>query len=98
MARSFRLSLNIINQKLESLITLRRELHRNPELSGEETDTSRRIIRELEKCEPSQILKNVGGEGVVAIFEPSDEEPEKTILFRAELDALPVIEATDMDY
>lgn len=98
LARSFRLSLITINQKLESLITLRRELHRNPELSGEETDTSRRMIRELEKCEPSQILKNVGGEGVVAIFEPSDEEPEKTILFRAELDALPVIEATDMDY
>lgn len=87
-----------MNQKMESLITLRRELHRNPELSGEESETSLRIISELGKCEPSEILKDVGGGGVVAIYNPSDKEPDKTILFRAELDALPVNEATNVDY
>lgn len=87
-----------MNQKLESLITLRKELHRYPELSGEESDTSQRIIRELEKYEPSQIIKGVGGDGVVAIFNSNDKKPDKTILFRAELDALPVNEATNVPY
>lgn len=87
-----------MNQKLESLITLRKELHKNPELSGEESETSQRIIRELEKCEPSEIIKGVGGDGVVAIFDPSGNKQDKTILFRAELDALPVREATKVDH
>ncbi len=83
---------------MESLITLRKELHKHPELSGEETETSQKVIRELEKYEPSQILKNIGGNGVVAIFNPSGNDTDKTILFRAELDGLPVNEATSVDY
>lgn len=87
-----------MNQKMESLITIRRELHKHPELSGEESETSQKIIRELEKCDPSEIVKGVGGDGIVAIFNPSENETDKTILFRAELDALPVNEATGADY
>lgn len=87
-----------MNQKLESLITLRRELHKKPELSGEEFETSLKVICELEKYDPSQIIRGVGGEGVVAIFNPSNKDFDKTILFRAELDALPVNEETGLEY
>tara|TARA_R100001143_G_scaffold63587_1_gene72740 strand:- start:19920 stop:21062 length:1143 start_codon:yes stop_codon:yes gene_type:complete len=87
-----------MNQKMESLITLRRELHKYPELSGEESETSQKVIHELEKCDPSQIIKNVGGDGIVAIFNPSENEADKTILFRAELDGLPIHEATEADH
>jgi amidohydrolase len=87
-----------MNQKNSSLISLRHDLHRKPELSGKESDTSKIIIRELEKYKPDRIINNVGGHGVVAIFETSDQKPDKTILFRAELDALPVHEETDLEY
>jgi len=87
-----------LDQKVESLITFRRKLHSKPELSGEESDTALMIIRELERYKPDRIIKNVGGDGVIAIFGLPDEKPIKTILFRAELDGLPIVESTNSDH
>ncbi len=75
---------------LDNLITFRKELHAHPELSGQERATSQRIIRELKKCQPSQIIENLGGHGVAAIYDTGN--PGKTILFRADTDALPIQE------
>lgn len=67
-------------------------LHRNPELSMQETQTVAFIKEELVKLD-YQVLE-IGG-GLVGILE-NGEGP--TILFRADMDALPVQEETDLDY
>jgi amidohydrolase len=80
------------------LIQLRKELHRAPELSGNEKSTASLIVRELKKCNPDEILEEVGGTGVAAVFRANKEKAEKAILFRAELDAIAVQEETRLPY
>jgi amidohydrolase len=82
----------------QTLINLRRETHQHPELSGHEKNTANRIIRELKKCSPDAILEGVGGTGIIARFNSKSGSAGKTILFRAELDAIAVQEQTGLSY
>lgn len=75
---------------LDELVALRRELHQYPELSGEEVNTAKRIKAWLETCSPTQIVDQIGGHGIAAIFDSGVEGP--SVLFRCELDALPMFE------
>ncbi len=78
------------------LVTLRRELHAHAELAGQETETSR-IIREfIEPFEPKEFVTELGGAGLAAIFEGREDGP--SVMFRAEIDAVPVQEDNDVDY
>ena len=81
---------------LEQLISLRKELHRFPELSGHEKETAQRIKSFLLPFQPSKIIENIGGHGLVAVFEYSNDGI--TIAIRCELDALPIQERNDFDY
>ncbi|MBQ3077360.1 MAG: amidohydrolase, partial [Clostridia bacterium] len=72
----------------EQTIALRREFHQNPEPSGEEFETCRRVVEELEKLGLSPRV--VCGTGVVADIE--GPAPGKTIALRADMDALSVQE------
>jgi amidohydrolase len=81
---------------LEDLVALRRALHRAPEVSGEEHQTAARISSLLEQTRPDQLLTHVGGTGVVAVYDGA--EPGPTLLFRSELDALPIVESGQMDW
>ncbi len=77
--------------KLNSQLTaLRRQLHARPELSGNEEETAAKIFRQLEALQPESIVTGLGGYGLSAIFEGEQEGP--TVMFRAELDGLPIHE------
>ena len=80
------------------LISLRHKLHQQPELSGSESSTSQIVMDELKKFEPDSIIGNLGGYGVLARFDPKNEDVRQRILIRAELDAIAVNEETDVDY
>jgi amidohydrolase len=84
----------LTNLDLTELTAFRRELHRHPEWSGEELETSRTILAALKTLEPSSILTGLGGYGVAAVFDSGIKGP--TVLFRAELDALPIQECNDI--
>lgn len=77
-----------------SLIEIRHYLHQNPEISGQEHQTSAFIAEQLALLSPAQLIAPIGGTGVAAVFGKGHSGP--TILFRAELDALP-IEETNKD-
>lgn len=72
------------------LIALRHALHRRPELSGEEKETAARIVTELGKYRPDEVLTDLGTHGVAAIYDSG--KPGSTVLFRCELDGLPITE------
>lgn len=79
----------------DSLRTLRHDLHRHPELSGQESETSRRIIDFVEPLGPTLIVSGLGGNGVAILYEfgqPESGQHTPTLLFRSELDALPIQE------
>ncbi|MFU7515339.1 amidohydrolase [Clostridium sp. HCS.1] len=86
-----------INEKIlsEKLIKYRRELHENPELSMEEHETTKRIINWL-KEENINILNLPLTVGVVAEIE--GDYPGPIIALRADIDALPIIEETGLDF
>ncbi len=79
-----------------TFIHYRRQLHQQPELSGQETQTALQLQAWLAAYEPSQILKNIGGAGFCAIFDSQQMGP--SLLFRAELDALPITENNTFDH
>lgn len=80
------------------LIQLRKEIHQYPEVSGKENKTAKRIKKELEKYSPDEICTGLGGNGILALFRCAGGDPKKTILFRAELDAVSVQEETGLQY
>ena len=83
----------LTNSDLVELTEFRRALHRNPEVSGEEAETARTIVAALQPMSPTQVLTGLGGHGVAAVFDSGRDGP--TVLFRAELDALPIAERND---
>jgi amidohydrolase len=83
----------LTNSDIADLTALRHDLHRHPELSGDEAQTARRILAALDGLAPDDILTDLGGHGIAATFRGA--APGPTILFRAELDALPIHEISD---
>jgi amidohydrolase len=83
-------------EESEAVVAVRRELHRNPELSGSEAGTARRILRFFEPLEPDRILPSLGGHGVAFVF--SGEKPGPTVMLRCELDALPIQETCRLEH
>ncbi|MAP15211.1 amidohydrolase [uncultured Sulfitobacter sp.] len=86
----------LTNSDIEDLTQFRRALHQYPEVSGEEIETARTIAAELKKLAPTRILTGLGGHGVAAVFDSGTPGP--TVLFRAELDALPIPEEHDIPW
>lgn len=86
----------MMNALMLDIIEIRRKLHRQPELSGSEVSTAR-IVRELLlRFEPDAIIENLGGNGIAAVFDM--DKPGPTVMFRAELDALPIAENSNLEY
>ncbi len=80
----------------DALIAMRRHLHKYPETAHKEKKTAAYITDFLKQFKPDQLIEGVGGNGVVAIFKGS--EPGPNILFRSELDGLPIREINRFDY
>lgn len=78
------------NSDVAELTDWRRELHRFPEVSGEESATAARVVSALSFLKPDSIVTGLGGHGVAAVW--NGAELGETVLFRAELDALPIEE------
>lgn len=88
--------MNLDNSTILALTALRQELHKYPEISGNEVATAKRILSFLSNYPPDTLLSNIGGHGIIAIY--NGEKEGKQILFRCELDALPIAEVNTFEY
>jgi amidohydrolase len=86
----------LTNQDMADLVAWRRRLHRFPEISGEEEKTAAEVVAFLSDTQPDRVLTQLGGHGVALVFEGG--RPGPTLLFRAELDALPIEEISDIPH
>ena len=77
------------------LIEFRRDLHRHPEIGLKEERTSEQVAQALEAL-GLEVQRNFFATGVVGLLRGS--QPGKTILIRADMDALPVQELNDSPY
>ncbi len=85
-----------MDKRAASLVELRRDFHRHPELSLEERRTSE-IIAERLHTAGLEVHSGVGGTtGVVGILH--GDQPGRTIAWRADIDALPLTELLDAPF
>lgn len=78
------------------VVSIRRHLHQNPELSFEEKETAKFIHKELDALNIS-FTKNVAGNGTLALIKGKNPD-KKCFALRADIDALPIIEQNDITY
>ena len=86
---------NLILSYLPEMTEFRHAMHNNPELSGKETVTSARIATLLEHY-GYEVTRHIGGNGIVASLKNGNGR--KSIGIRADMDALPIREETDLEY
>ena len=84
-----------IQDYAEDLTAIRRDLHAYPELGFEEVRTSG-VVASLLESWGIETHRNIGKTGVVAVLEGA--RPGKTIGLRADMDALPIEEQTNLPY
>ncbi|WP_139995681.1 M20 metallopeptidase family protein [Paenibacillus paridis] len=88
----------LLEAKEQEWIALRRDFHSQPELLYDVDRTSERIAGLLESY-GLEVQRQVGkhfGKGVIGVLRGS--KPGKTILLRADMDALPIQEQNEVDY
>lgn len=83
-----------VDDEIEGLVTAYKRFHSNPELSLQEFKTAAAIGKEWEKA-GYEVTMGVGRTGVVGVMKNGDGP---TVLIRGDMDALPVIEETGLDY
>lgn len=93
---------SIIKEKIQQLaakyadefIEVRKHLHRHPELSFKEFETSNYIQKQLTQMNvPYKVLANTGIVGII-----NGKASGRVIALRADLDALPITEENTIDY
>ena len=88
--------MNMLEARKEEMIQIRRYLHENPELSFKEQNTAQYII-DFYQGKDVDIQTNVGnGYGIIVTIK--GEKPGKTIGLRADFDALPIMEETELPF
>lgn len=79
----------------EETVVQRRDFHQHPEIAFEEVRTSGIIAERLEAL-GLPVRRGVGKTGVVAVL--TGAEPGRTVLARADIDALPIHDEKDVSY
>jgi amidohydrolase len=82
----------LIDQKI---IALRHKLHQNPEVSNQEVQTAQMIEDFIKPLNPDKVI-NVATHGKIFVFLGKQEG--KTVMIRADLDALPIQEQNNIPY
>lgn len=83
-----------INADLDYLVNFYKTRHKNPEISLMEKETSSALANELRQV-GYEVTENFGGYGIVGMLK-NGKGP--TILYRTDMDALPMAEKTDLEY
>jgi len=84
-----------VERMAPEIIEIRHRIHQNPELSNRETETAALVAEHLKKL-GLEVKTGVAKTGVLAILRGG--RPGPRIAVRADMDALPVIEETDLPF
>lgn len=79
-----------------SLKEIRHTLHQKAEPSGQEYETLKYILRQLDLCAPAKVHTFGDSCHILAVFDSGEEGP--TLLFRGDFDAVRVPETIDVPY
>jgi amidohydrolase len=91
---------SMILAELHDVTAIRHDLHRHPELGYQERRTSTVVQQELEAAGVQFVAGLAGGTGVLGFLPATGRSAEgtRTIALRADMDALPIHEETELSY
>ena len=84
----------VVAEDMPELMELYRDLHANPELSFEEHKTAAKLAKRMRDL-GFEVTEGVGRTGVVSVMRNGDGP---TVLLRADMDGLPVVEQTGLPF
>ncbi|MEX5600816.1 M20 aminoacylase family protein [Pseudophaeobacter sp. C1-32P7] len=90
--------LNRFAEMLPEVSAWRRDIHAHPELRFQEHRTAALVASKLKEFGCDEIVTGFGETGVVAVINGKSNTSGKTIGFRADMDALPIQEATNLPH
>lgn len=89
---------NRFSELLAEITEWRRDIHENPELLFETHRTSSFVENSLKEFGCDDVTSGIGRTGVVGVIKGRTNKSGKVIALRADMDALPIFEATELDY
>ena len=89
---------NRFAELLPEITEWRRDIHRNPEILFDTHRTSALVKEKLAAFGCDEVVDGIGRTGVVAVIRGKTNASGRTIGLRADMDALPIHEATGLDY
>ena len=89
---------NRFAELLPEITAWRRDLHENPEILFETHRTSAIVAEKLAEFGCDTIETGIGRTGVVGVIRGRTDTAGKVIGLRADMDALPIVEATGLEY
>jgi len=89
---------NRFAELLPEITEWRRDIHENPEILFETHRTSALVAEKLKTFGCDEVVEGIGRIGVVGVIKGKSDKSGKTIGLRADMDALPILEATGLDY
>ena len=88
----------MFGQLFEQIKSWRHHLHENPELLYDTIKTAAFVEEKLTEFGCDEVVKGLGRTGVVGVIHGKRRSSKKVIGLRADMDALPLQEKTDLDY
>ncbi|MEX0347802.1 MAG: M20 aminoacylase family protein [Paracoccaceae bacterium] len=82
----------------DEITAWRRDIHENPEILFETHRTSALVADKLRAFGCDEVVTGIGRTGVVGVIKGQSDSAGKVIGLRADMDALPIHEATGLDY
>ena len=82
----------------DEITAWRRDLHENPEILFETHRTSAMVADKLKEFGCDEVVTGIGRTGVVGVIKGKQSSSGKVIGLRADMDALPIMEATGLGY
>lgn len=87
-----------VDEIVPGIIADRRHIHENPELGFEETETAAFVAQQLESLGVEDIRTGIAKTGITALVKGTKPGPEKVVMLRADMDALPIDQESDKEY
>lgn len=91
-------TLDSLDNLLPEITAWRRDIHRHPELGYEVQRTASFVAEKLRDFGADEIVEGVGRTGVVGVIHGRQQGSGKVIGLRADMDALPIVEATGAEW
>src|SRR3954463_9790069 len=90
--------INRVADLADEIATWRRDFHENPELLFDVHRTAGIVAEKLKEFGCDEVVTGIGRTGVVGVIRGRQSASGKVIGLRADMDALPIEEATDLPY